>query len=233
MCLSFNDEVGEEKRRENGSDHDAVDLPCGPKVQSQPADDLRFQQQESGAHAEEEERRYAGTRLGNLKIKDGREQNDERAEQVEDAWDPVSLVVEIGPIVCSDSDRSDSAGSNSAGGGSGRRGKKRSRPRVDELTQTRIGGEACLYLRRGRNDKAGGVRGITRRREENHGRFSKSAAQHFGEPLSHKEMVDLKLNKNDAVRGEQHASFAEGLFGIDEVVEAHVGVVGELSVGIE
>ena len=101
---------------------------------------------------------------------------------------------------------SDGDGSNSAGGDSGRRGKKRSRPGVDELTQTRIGGEACLYLRRGRNGETGGVRGITRRREENHGRFSESAAQHFGEPLSHKEMVDLKLNKNDAVRGEQRAS---------------------------
>src|ERR1700694_480956 len=137
-------------------------------------------------------------------------------------------MVEIRPIVSRNSD-----GSKCAAGGSGGRGRKRSRPGVDEPTQTRIGGEARLYLRRGRNDKAGGVRGITRRHEENHGRFSERAAQHFGQPLSHKKMVDLKLNKYDSVRGEQRARFTKGLFGIDEVVEAHVGIVGELSVGIE
>src|SRR3979409_2479205 len=99
----------------------------------------------------------------------------------------MSLVVEIGPIVSCNSD-----GSKCAAGGSGGRGKKRSGLGGDESTQTRIGGKACLYLRRGRNDKAGGVRGITRRHEENHGRFSERAAQHFGQPFSHKKIVDLK-----------------------------------------
>src|SRR6202040_2147148 len=151
----------------------------------------------------------------------------------EDARDPMSLMVEIRPIGSGNSDGGDGGGRKRARGGSGRRGKKRSTLGVDELTQARIGGEAGFYLRRGRNDKAGRVRGITRRREENHGRFSERAAQHFGQPLSHKKMVDLKLNKYDSVRGEQRARFTERLFGIDEVVEAHVGIVGELGGGIE
>src|SRR3981081_2052761 len=145
----------------------------------------------------------------------------------------MSLVVEIGPIVSCNSDGGSSDAIYWACGGTGRRGKKRSGLGADEPTQTRIGGKACLYLRRWRNHKAGGVRGITRRHEENHGRFSERAAQHFGQPLSHKKMVDLKLNKYDSVRGEQRSRFPKGLFGIDEVVKAHVGIVGELRVGIE
>src|SRR5450759_1984468 len=46
-------------------------------------------------------------------------------------------------------------------------------------------------------------------------------------------MIDLELEEQNAVGSEQRASFAEGLFGVDEVVEAHVGIVGELGVGIE
>ena len=46
-------------------------------------------------------------------------------------------------------------------------------------------------------------------------------------------MIDLELEEQNAAGREQRASFAEGLFGVDEIVEAHVGIVGELSVGIE
>ena len=41
--------------------------------------DLRFEQQESGSHAKEEQRRHAASGFGNLKIKQGCEQNHERA----------------------------------------------------------------------------------------------------------------------------------------------------------
>ena len=75
--------------------------------------------------------------------------------------------------------------------------------------------------------------GVAGRREENHGSFPEGAGQHFGQASSHKRMIDLELEKQNAAGREQRARFAEGLFGVDEVVETHVGIVGELSVGIE
>src|SRR5208282_1894466 len=126
VALFPDHKVGQQKRGKNGGDHDAVDLPRRPKIQSQPADDLRFQQQESGAHAEEKQRRNAGAGFGNLEIKKSREQNDERAEQVEDARNPVSLVVEIGPIV--------------GGDGNSRQGEKRRMAGSEKLMQAKISG---------------------------------------------------------------------------------------------
>src|ERR1700758_2553996 len=46
-------------------------------------------------------------------------------------------------------------------------------------------------------------------------------------------MIDLKLDEHDAIWSEQRARFAEGFFGIDEVIQAHVGIVGELGVRVE
>src|SRR6266853_230938 len=46
-------------------------------------------------------------------------------------------------------------------------------------------------------------------------------------------MIDLKLDEHDAIWSEQGAGFAEGFFGVDKVIQAHIGIVGELGVGVE
>src|SRR5271155_5645894 len=46
-------------------------------------------------------------------------------------------------------------------------------------------------------------------------------------------MIDLEFDEEDTIGSKERSRLAERLFGVNEVVEAHVGIIGELRVGIE
>ena len=130
--LSFNDGIGHQQRRENGSDDNPIHLPGRAEIQGQPADDLRLQQQETRSHAEEEKRRNALARFRNLQIKSRSQQENKNSHRNENARHPAPLLIEIGPVV--------------GGDRHGRRVEKIGPILGHELTQRGIGGQLLVHL---------------------------------------------------------------------------------------
>src|SRR6267378_7233850 len=128
-------------------------------------------------------------------------------------------MVEIGPVV--------------GGNRGGRKIEETRAMRVHELPQARISGEFIFHLVRRRNSKYKSAGGIARRSNKYSRSLAEGLRQHFCQAASEPGLIDLELDEEDSVRRQQGARLPKRFFGVDEIVDAHVGVVGELGVGVE
>ncbi len=96
---AINDEVRKEQRDQQRRNYDSVYLPCRSKKQRQTADNLSFEQQKSGAHAEKEERRRLLSRLWNTGVQADCDQYYQNRQRIVRARNPMSFLIEIRPVI--------------------------------------------------------------------------------------------------------------------------------------
>ncbi len=183
---------------------------------------MRLHEQEAGAE-EEEDPCAAAARLKERADHIEDEQQDESGDGEVSARDGVAEVVDVGPVVC---------------GGRGRRGGMEFEYGRMRGEEGRLRGQGSALPERGRVgfDEDGSVEQVS---GDGHvignGAVREDAVKHGVEALSHPSprRADLELEDEDAAGSEQALGLAEGLLGVDVVIDADVAVAGELGVGVE
>ena len=127
----------------------------------------------------------------------------------------MAFVIEVGPVVGGDGDTFL---------------LRHHRIFAHELLELRVGRQRFFDPARRRNDKTGCGCAIARISVEDQRRLAESLAQHFRQANRHPRMVNMELHKDHAVGIQMAGGLAERLFRINEIVYAHVGVIGKLGV---
>src|SRR5689334_16629547 len=105
--------------------------------------------------------------------------------------------------------------------------------RADKLTKFRVEGQNGVHLPGVRNNEAIGVYAVAGTGKEHERRLAKSLRQHVLEALAQPRTNYVELDKQNTVGSEMAAGLAQGLHGVHKIINAHVGIIGKLSVRIQ
>src|SRR6185437_483957 len=82
-------------------------------------------------------------------------------------------------------------------------------------------------------DKAIGVYAVAGTGKEHERRLAKGLRQHVLEALAQPGANYVELDKQNTVGSQMAAGLAQRLHGVNKIINAHVGVIGKLSVGVQ